>query len=260
MEIMLQSERYERIEELIYKNGIIHTSKVAQMLGVTEKTIRLDFEELERQGKLTRVHGGAKRNIDKIVTSRDEKQMKERTENLDIKESICRKAASYVQDGACIFLDGGSSIVPMLSYLKHKNIKIVTNSQLIVNAFDEGAAELFVIGGSYIPKYNMTAGPLAIAEIQKFNFDYAFISCLGADIERKMIYTSEMETMAVKEAVMKLAQNNVLLIDTSKLYIKGFCSLISLDNFDIVLCNNDGLIVKEELPQNFQLENTKIGS
>lgn len=251
---MLQSQRFEKIEEFVNEKGIVNTKEMAVILGVTEKTIRLDFEEMEKIGKLIRVHGGAKSTKKKIVTTTDEKYMKERTERVAEKEAVCRRAASLVEDGSCVFLDGGSSIAPMVKYLKDRRIKIVTNSQLVVNAFDTGEAELFLIGGSYIPKYCMTTGPLAIAEIGRFNFDYTFISCLGADIDRNMIYTAEVETMAVKEAAIKVAVKNILLLDASKLYIKAFCSLISLKTFDMVICNSDASLNKSDLPGNFVLE------
>lgn len=251
---MLQSQRFEKIEELVNERGIVNTREMAALLGVTEKTIRLDYEELEKKGRLIRVHGGAKSTKKKVVTTRDEKYMKERTERAAQKEAVCKRAAAMVEEGACVFLDGGSSIAPMIRYLKNKRVKIVTNSQLVINAFDYGAAELFVIGGNYIPKYNLAAGPLAIAELGKFNFDYAFISCLGADIDRNAIYTSEMETMAVKEAAMKYAAKSILLMDATKLHIKGFCSLISLNAFDRVICDRDEYLNEEDLPGNFILE------
>ena len=58
--IMLQSQRFVKIEELVNEKGIVNTKEMAVLLGVTEKTIRLDYEELEKRGRLVRVHGGAK--------------------------------------------------------------------------------------------------------------------------------------------------------------------------------------------------------
>ncbi len=258
---MIQSQRYAKIEELVTERGIVNTREMAMLLNVTETTIRRDYEGLERMGKLVRVHGGAK-SLEKkmVVTTRNEKEMKERTENAAEKEAVCKRAAGFVQDGACVFLDGGTSIVPMISYLKNKKVKIVTNSLLVANSFQESEAEMFLIGGSYIPKYNMSIGPLAISGIQRFNFDYAFISCVGADVKRNLMYTAEVETMAVKEAAMNLAAKSILLLDSSKLFIKGFCSLISLKSFDFIICNSDTGFSRDELPENFLLENVEPAS
>lgn len=144
--------------------------------------------------------------------------MKERTEHYKEKEAVAKKAASFVKEGDCIFLDGGTSIVPMIKYLKGKKIKVVTHSLLVANAFEDGESELFIIGGKYIPEYSMSVGPITLSGVEKFNFDYTFISCAGVDLERGLIYTAEMDTMAVKEKAMKLS--------VKKVFTYGFFEII----------------------------------
>ena len=41
------------------KNGCVYVRKIAQEIGVTEKTIRQDLIRMEQMGILDRVHGGA---------------------------------------------------------------------------------------------------------------------------------------------------------------------------------------------------------
>ena len=84
---MIASQRYEKIVEMVNERGIVNTKELAELLGVTETTIRRDCEKLENQGLLIRVHGGAK-SIDHktILSQQDEKTMDERTEQLDQKE------------------------------------------------------------------------------------------------------------------------------------------------------------------------------
>lgn len=251
---MLQCERYEKIEEIVNKLGFVNTKELAETLNVTEKTIRLDYEALEKMGRLIRVHGGAKSVKSKIVTPMNEKWMKDRMEHTWQKDVVAKRAAELVHEDACIFLDGGTSVAAMVQYLKGKRIKIVTNSQLVVNELENDTAELYVIGGSYIPKYAMTVGPFAMEQVIQFHFDYAFISCLGADVERNMVYTAEIETMAVKRAAMKNAASKILLLDSSKLSIQGFCGLASMEDFNMVICNRDMDMKEESLPENIILE------
>lgn len=252
---MIAIERFERIVDIVNERGIAKTGDLAKLLKVTETTIRRDCEELEKQGEIIRVHGGAKSVRKKeILSSQDEKSMMERVDFYREKDLICKKAASFVKEGDCIFLDGGTSIVPILKYLKGKKVKIVTHSILIANSFRDSESELFVIGGQYIPDYNMSVGPIAISNLDKFNFDFAFLSCAGVDLDRQLIYTAEMETMAVKEKAMQLSTKNFLLVDASKLDVKGFYSFIACSDFDAIICNEDLKIDPEELPDNFILE------
>ena len=104
---MLASQRFEKIIEMVNEKGIVNTKELALILKVTETTIRRDTEELEKQGKIIRVHGGAKSiNQKTVMSNRDEKDMKERTENYEKKDKVCKKAASFIKNGDCIFLDG----------------------------------------------------------------------------------------------------------------------------------------------------------
>lgn len=251
---MLASERFSIIVQMVNKRKFISTKELATQLNVTETTIRRDCEELEKNGLIIRVHGGAKSiKTERVLTNQQEKRMSERG-HLQQKDMVAKKAAEFVKDGDCVFLDGGTSIVPMVKYIKDKHIKIVTHSNLILDEYIEDSnAEIFVIGGKYIPAYNMSVGPITLHNLEQFNFDYAFVSCAGLDLERKLVYTVEMETMDVKRMAMKLALKSYLLVDSSKLDVKGFCSFINSDDFDAIFCDEvkdkeilDNMIVIQE--------------
>lgn len=249
---MIASQRYEKILELVDTLGIINIKDMAKTLGVTEVTIRRDCEYLEKQQKLIRVHGGAKSlRAKEIRSSFNDLEMKKRTDHYQEKAAVCQKAASFVQDGECVYLDGGTSIVPMVKYLRGKHVKIVTPSTLIANAFEDGDWELFLVGGKLAPSYNMSVGPLVLEYLTRFNFDHAFIACTGVDVSTGMVYTGEIETMSVKEAAMQQALKSYLLMDTSKLYVKGFYGVKKLPDFDVVLCDQGAASDMEEVPDNF---------
>ena len=56
---MLAIERHRRILELLEESGTLRTVETALELGVTDETVRKDFEALEKRGDLVRMHGGA---------------------------------------------------------------------------------------------------------------------------------------------------------------------------------------------------------
>ncbi len=66
------------------------------MLGVTDMTIRR-ICDLEKQGMLTRVHGGAHKKVKNALNeiSHSEKQML----NVEEKKQIARKCADLIADG-----------------------------------------------------------------------------------------------------------------------------------------------------------------
>ena len=56
---MLAKQRYNKILELLDKDGIVHTAELVKLMGVSSETVRKDLEYLDNQGRLSRVHGGA---------------------------------------------------------------------------------------------------------------------------------------------------------------------------------------------------------
>lgn len=230
---MLATERRKYILEQLNLHGIINVNEMANALHIHETTIRRDLEKLEQEGKLIRIHGGAKLNEDSIELTMKQK--------LDIhfqeKKAVCQRASEYVQDGDCIFIDGGTTTYPMIDYLVHKKIKIVTHNDLIIRRIKNCEAEIISIGGKYLPHYNMSVGANAIHQINQYHFDACFISCVGVNAKEKLCYTSEEETLDVKRAAMNNSDHAYLLIDSSKFNTKGFCKLASFDEFDKILCS-----------------------
>ena len=66
---MLTVERMSEIYGLLQQNGVVRVDELAVRFQVSEMTIRRDLEKMEREGKLTRCHGGA---VQKEEIARDQ--------------------------------------------------------------------------------------------------------------------------------------------------------------------------------------------
>ncbi|MCF0107280.1 MAG: DeoR family transcriptional regulator, partial [Holdemanella sp.] len=111
--------------------------------------------------------------------------------------------------------------------------------------------ELFFVGGKILPEYKMAVGPITRNTLSMFNFDNCFISCAGIDPDTRMVYTADMETMDIKNQVLKQSVNKYLLIDSSKLHIKGFCSFIDSNDFDAIICDGKANLNEDDVPLNY---------
>lgn len=251
---MASDKRLSQIEAIVNQEGFITTKDLARKLSVTETTIRRNSEELEKQGKVMRVHGGIKSlNPLQILSPTRESAMALRSTCSPEKEAAARKAASFVKDGDCIFLDVGSSIVPMIHYLKGKRVKIITHSHLLINCPEISEAQLYMLGGWYSPNYHMNFGNLIIEQLDFFNFDWAFLSCAGLDIEQRSAYTSETESAEIKRKAAQRAVRTMLLADSSKVGVRGFYNALRTDKLDGVICAYDESKMPREsdLPDNY---------
>ena len=61
---MLSTERKLYLLQKVEREGTIHVRDVAKQLNISETTIRRDLMELEQEGKVRRVHGGAVREAE----------------------------------------------------------------------------------------------------------------------------------------------------------------------------------------------------
>lgn len=253
---MLASERSRYIISQLRSKGIVNLKDIAKELNISEATVRRDFEKLEIEGKLTRVTGGAKLNEQGEETSgihSAELTMRAKKNlNYDAKLRVARRACDFIEDGDCVYLDGGTSIAVMSEFLEKRSIQIFTHSELLVRNMNNPAADIFLLGGTYLPHYGMSVGPMTQEMIQKLHFDKVFVSCTCADIGEDCSYTNEFLTLAVKKAAIANGDKIYLLLDTGKLNRRSFCKLKALSEFEKVFCNS-GDMLPDPLPANFEI-------
>ena len=59
---MNKHDRLDAIAKLVNKKGTVRTNEIVDGLNVSDMTVRRDLVELENQGILTKIHGGARSN------------------------------------------------------------------------------------------------------------------------------------------------------------------------------------------------------
>lgn len=244
---MIASERALFIMRRINELGVVNLKDIATQMGTSETTVRRDFEKLEKQGKLRRVQGGATSNggTDSILENVQISTRLKANVHVHEKQLVGTYAAGLVNDGECVYLDDGTSILPLAEHLIRRRVRIVTNNTMILDMVKRAEAEVFLVGGRYSPHYDLLSGPIAHEVIEKFHFDHAFIGCFGASMEKQMAYTMETECMTIKALAMKNATYRHLLVDSSKLARIGFYAIAPFSAFDTIICNK-----ADDLPDN----------
>lgn len=85
---MNKRERLEEITRLVNKKGTVRISEIVELLNVTDMTVRRDFIELEEQGVLTKIHGGARSN--KAFQYREYSHSEKHIQNKEAKQEIAK--------------------------------------------------------------------------------------------------------------------------------------------------------------------------
>ncbi|MCK1991059.1 DeoR/GlpR transcriptional regulator [Peribacillus muralis] len=250
---MLKKERLLKIIDIVNSKGIITVNDIMDELDVSDMTVRRDLEELDKAGKIVRIHGGAQsisHSIDRELSHHEKLGVQ-----VEAKGKIAELAASYVEDGDSVFLGPGTTIELLAKYLLNKRIRIITNNYPVFNILTHcEVADIILIGGDYRKNTGAFVGPIANNTLQKFNFTKAFISANG-------IHNDEISTYSVEEGeAHQIALNNsrtkFLLVDNKKFNREDFYVFYDLHDMDYLI--TDDKVVKDVLTHYEQYVDVKI--
>lgn len=203
----------EVLEALRRLGGSARNSNIADLLGVSEETIRRTTKALARADLVRRVHGGAylpDAHADAGVFSR----LGQRS---DEKAQIARAAARLIPNGACVFLDVGSTTAFVAHALrKHENLFVVTNSLNAAQSLAKRRGNrVFLAGGELRDAEWGTFGPEAEAYVRNFRFDFGVLSVDGIDKGSGFLLSVPSET-ALARAVIARSGRTIVVADHLK--------------------------------------------
>lgn len=210
---MLLSERRQYILQRLKQDGRVVAKEISQALDVSEDTIRRDLRDLADEGLLQRVHGGA------LPASPAMGNFAQRqTIHPQAKVAIGRKAASLIQPGQVIMLDGGTTAVQVARHLSPSlEATIVTHSPSIaVELVNHPGVEVILIGGRLFKHSIVSVGAAAVEAIQRVRADMYFMGVTGIHPEIGLS-TGDYEEARIKHALSQQAADTMVLASEEKL-------------------------------------------
>lgn len=210
---MLALERHRKLIESLNARGSVRTVEVAAELGVTEETVRRDFERLETEGQLVRTHGGALR----LDVSRREFPMRERmAQNAAAKARIARAALTRVREDSTIYFDASTTVLQLAAILPDKPLTVITHSlQAALSVSEKSHISVYLLGGRVAQSSLSCTGWAAMQGLEMNRIDTAFLSCRGLDASLGLSDATE-EQAHLKNQVVQRAGEVVLLADHTK--------------------------------------------
>lgn len=220
---MFNIERQIEILSILEKEGSISVNALSERLYVSPPTVRRDLDELQKQGKVARTHGGVV--LRKTAESEIPLMWREEQNNLS-KRTIAEKAVSYIKNGMVIFLDASSTASYLIPRLKgFDDIIVVTNSPKSSMRLGEAHIKNYCTGGLLLNRSVAYVGNEAESFVSRINADIFFFSSRGYT-EDGNITDSSIEEATVKKAMMKNADRSFYLCDSSKMgkkYMYNIC-------------------------------------
>jgi DeoR family glycerol-3-phosphate regulon repressor len=209
----LNTHRREHILEKISNHRKVTVADIASSLDVSDETVRRDLKDLEKEGLLRRIHGGAI----SVAAIRDEPISERVRKAAQEKGIIAQLASELISDGTSVFLNIGSTIEALARQLdRFDDLKVYTNSLNVAQISKEfKGVTVFVTPGQLRPVESDLVGYDTISYIKNYHFDTVFMSVAGIDVDRGFMDYEEDE-VRVRQALIKSARNRVVMADSSK--------------------------------------------
>ncbi len=215
---MFAEERQRKIYDLICEQKSVRVQQLSELLDISEVTIRRDLDELHKQKKILRTHGGAVayypvgRGINVPDLLADEKQRNQ-------KEAIARLAYEYINDYDTILLDGSSTVFELVKLIakneKHHLIVITTSALSVMTLASLQDSQVMMVGGSVSYLHNTVEGHIANQFIKGIRVDKCFFGVNGID-ETFGFSTPRFEDAELKSLAIASARQSFILADHTK--------------------------------------------
>ena len=235
---MLAETRRLAIVELLRASGSVVVADLEARFGVSSMTARRDLAELERQGLAKRTHGGA---VLPAISAHEDSFGSRVERDADAKAALAAEAVSAVTSGESIFLDSSSTSFFVARRILERGLAVtlLTNSlpvmQLVASQSGPNV-DLVGVGGTLRSLTQSFVGPHAVHTVKAHFADRLFMSVKGVTADGTLTDADPLEA-EVKRAMIEQAGESTLLLDRSKLEVRGLSAIAPLGAVSSVIAH-----------------------
>jgi DeoR/GlpR family transcriptional regulator of sugar metabolism len=159
---------------------------------------------------------------------------------LERKIEIARLAATLVEDGQSIALDGGTTTLQIARFLDgFTNLTVVTNSIDAATVLcDRPGITILMPGGVLRGVTRSLVGPHAVEWLGNRWVDVAFLGATGVTLDQGATNSNPFE-IEVQEAIVKHARRVIVVADASKIGRNGFLQSLPLPQIHDIITNQE---------------------
>ena len=211
---MLTEERFAKIVKIVNQEGTVTVLELAQAIGISESTIRRDLNQLDKLGRIRKVHGGATAVV--LMSDGHERNMQEKySRNIEEKRAIAAYAATLVHANDFVFLDAGSTTEQMAEYLEENTAFYVTNGITLAQKLAARGFKTMLLAGRVKASTDAVIGMEAVSSLARYHFTRGFFGTNGITVAEGFT-TPDLEEAANKRAAMEHCRQCYVLADNSK--------------------------------------------
>lgn len=238
------NKKMQRTNKLIQilkeKNGA-SVKELAQILGVSEMTIRRDLEVLKDNNIVTNVYGATIYNPTNNINKLSSYDLD--TETIKFEDKKCKiglAAAKLIKANDIIIIDTGTTTVKLAENIPD-DIKITAlcyNANILNALKGKENINLIFSGGYFHPNTQMFESEDGISLINKTRATKVFVSAAGIHTELGVTCSNSYE-VATKRAILSSSLEKILLINSEKFGTVQSSYFADLSEFDVIITDNN---------------------
>jgi DeoR/GlpR family transcriptional regulator of sugar metabolism len=207
----------------------MEVTALAEMLEVSQVTVRKDLDQLEGRGLVHREHGYACLNNSDDIGKR-------MAFHYDIKKRIACAAAETIEDGETVMIESGSCCALLAEELANqkREVTIITNSVFIANHIRfASSVKIILLGGYYQGELQVLVGPMTRKSAEIFFSDKFFIGTDGFTSSFGFTGSNHQRTQTVQDLA-EQAHQIIVLTESKKFLRQGVIGLVRSEDVDTV--------------------------
>jgi DeoR/GlpR family transcriptional regulator of sugar metabolism len=232
---VLARQRHAHILERLRADGGVRVAELVRELGVSDMTIRRDLEQLQEQGLLEKVHGGAT-SVTGSALFEPGFEAKAGLQR-EAKEAIAAATAELVHPGQAIAISAGTTTYAVARRLVDvPSLTVVTNSVPVADVLYHGgrADQTVILTGGVRTPSDALVGPFAVAALRTVNVDLVILGVHGMAPGAGFTTPNLLEADSDR-ALVEAGRTLVVVADHTKWGVIGVSTIAALSQADVVI-------------------------
>jgi DeoR/GlpR family transcriptional regulator of sugar metabolism len=222
------TDRRVQILRQLGRDGFVSVKSITRQFGVSDMTVRRDLRQLQAEGAVHIVHGGASLPNGVDFRARGQSEPK-------AKASIGRYAAAMIEPGTAVLLDAGTTILEIARALPDDfGGYVITHSVSVLNhLMEKPGVHVFSPGGDLRAESQALIGPTTVEGLSAIQADIGFLG--AASVSPRGLFVAKDLERGTKLQFIRSAHKVVLCADHTKFSTISPVLLAPLDVLDLVV-------------------------
>jgi DeoR family ulaG and ulaABCDEF operon transcriptional repressor len=237
---MRERQRVEILRNLLAAQGFLSIADVMAATGVSAASARRDAGRLAEAGYGERVYGGVQalggamsRGMTQASLGTQSFDVS-RAVNVEAKRAIARRAVDMCVDGDAIIVNGGTTTFQMAEFLRHRRLKILTNSYPLAEfLIHETQNRVALPGGEVYREQKIIVAPFDDDATQHYSARIMFMSAISIGLHG--VIEGDPLIARAEAKLLRRADKLVVLADASKFAQRGSLVVCPLTRIDALI-------------------------